>query len=337
MAPTPPSGEQAGLRDLRDAYRRALLELDARRSRTVVMEAARGGMSRATLYEQVVRPSLHALVRSCRREGRTAEERLAVASVQAALVELTTEPRLTTAVAPRRRPAIVSVGTQPLEALDGQVIVDLLEADGWTVEEITPAMAPEEVVERCDRDQVELIVLPTSSAADLLLAAPTYTLLRRMADPPYIVACGLGAGDGRERARLAGADEYAHELDSLLALVRQALPHRVVRRWGLRIRRSTAGTLILAPTGSLDFVSADRMRQVVESRDGLFARLLIDLRDVADCTPDGVDELLLWAAGPQHALVSGPRVSDALALGQAADTMAVFDDHVPALQFLETA
>src|SRR5687768_15632547 len=117
MAPTPPSLEGAGLRDLRDAYRRALLELDARRSRTVVMDAAHSGVSRAVIYEQVVRPSLHALVRSCRREGKATEERLAVSGVQAALVALTTEPRLTTAVAPRHRPAIVSVGTKPLEAL----------------------------------------------------------------------------------------------------------------------------------------------------------------------------------------------------------------------------
>lgn len=298
------------------------------------MDAARSGFSRATLYEHVVRPALHGLVRSCRREGRAAEERLAVASVQAALVALAGEPRLTTAVAPRRRPALVSIGERPLEALDGQVIVDVLEADGWVVEEIAPSASPEEVAEITERDQIELVVLPTSNPEDLLLAAPTYQLLRRLADPPYIVACGLGSAEHSDRARAAGADCFAPDLDVLVSYVRSALPHRIARRWGLRIRRFP-DALLLAPTGSLDDVSAERLRQVVASREGSYERLLIDLRDVADATADGVSDLVAWASAGGAALIGGPRVT--AALDGATAQMRVFDDEADAFSYLDTA
>ena len=161
----------------------------------------------------------------------------------------------------------MSVGQRPLEALDGQVISDVLAGEGWSVSDVavgTPAM---DVAALAAERRVELVVMPTSRAADLLADAAAYTELRRLDDPPLIVACSLGERDDARRARAAGADAFLSDLDELLAFVAAWLPAAGARHWGVRLRQRSS-TLVVTPTGSLDAASVARLRQVVESRAG---------------------------------------------------------------------
>jgi anti-anti-sigma factor len=159
--------------------------------------------------------------------------------------------------------------------------------------------------------------MPTSSAADLLQSAATYTELRRLADPPVIIACSFGHPDETRRARAAGADVFTSDPDDLLREVRGRLPDAGARNWGVRLRRR-GDTLVVAPTGDLDAGSVERLRQVVDSRAGSFATLIVDTRDVASVGSSGVDALLAWlsaapAGGAAQRVLAGELFKSALA------------------------
>jgi hypothetical protein len=99
------------------------------------------------------------------------------------------------------------------------VICDVLTGEGWDVAEMHVGTAAKDVAAIASERRVELVVMPTSRAADLLADAAAYTELRRLDDPPLIVACSLGERDDTRRARAAGADAFFGDLDELLAFV----------------------------------------------------------------------------------------------------------------------
>jgi CheY-like chemotaxis protein len=207
------------------------------------------------------------------------------------------------------------VGDAPLDELDGRVIVDVLRGDGWRVSEVAVTAAAVDVAAQAAAEHVQLVVMPTSNAENLLLSAATYTQLRRLPDPPLIVACSFGRPDDTRRARAAGADGFVNDPDALLQVIARRLPGKGVRNWGVRLRRLGA-TLVVAPTGDLDAGSVGRLRDVVSSRDGTFDGLVVDTRDVASVSVEGLEALLAWVrsdAGAPRRLVPGPLVSGALA------------------------
>ncbi|HYF27458.1 MAG TPA: response regulator [Baekduia sp.] len=193
----------------------------------------------------------------------------------------------------RRRAAIVSVGAEPLDALDGRAIADALERAGWAATELAADAPPEDVAALAHRERSELAVLPTARPADVLRLAPAYTLLRRLPDPPVIVACTLGAAEDLRRARGVGADDHATCLGELLAAIAQHLPDAARRRWGVGIQR-VGERLVLRPTGDLDAQSVGRLDQVASSRAGTFDRLVVGLGDVAGFSPEGASALAAW-------------------------------------------
>jgi methanogenic corrinoid protein MtbC1 len=278
---------------LREAYRAALGSSDLRQSRQLIDDAADAGTSLARIYVDVVRPALEPLCAGWEGARPSPAERLLFSSVEAALAAVASRPAVGAAMHGHGREALVSVGTGPLDALDGQVIVDVLCADGWTVKDVPAAARAEDVVSMAADGHVQLVVMPTSNAADLLLSAKTYTLLRRLADPPVIVACSLGNPGDTRRARAAGADAFANDPDDLLRFAAARLPVAGARNWGVRLRRM-GETLVVAPTGDLDAASIRRLRQVVGSRAGTFDALVVDTRDVASVTHSGYDDLLTW-------------------------------------------
>lgn len=286
----------------------------------MVLGAAAGGVPLSRLYSQVVRPGLVAEGTGTRERPLGPFERLTLGSVRATLAVLAATPADGDRNGQGRR-ALVSVGQRALEAMDGQVIGDVLTADGWEVQEIevgTPAAS----VARLARDlRVELVVLPTSRAADLLVAASTYTQLRRLPDPPLIVACSLGERDDSRRARAAGADAFVTDLDDLLSFVIRWLPARGARHWGVRLRR-LADTLVVAPTGKLDQASVARLRLVVESRAGRFDGFVVDGRDVAGVTRGGLDALVSWLDEPPSLQERAPRL---VAGGELIDALAAWE------------
>ena len=313
-----PTERRAHAREpLRDAYHRALASLDLRRSRQLVVGAFDEGVSPGRLYVDVIRPVLERLAR--RRTGvpTTTSDRLVLSSVQAALAVLAARPVEGARMRGEGRQALVSVGAAPMDALDGQVIVDTLTADGWTVTEVAAGTDASIVASMARERHVQLVVMPTSNPADLLLSAQTYTLLRRMADPPVIVASSFGHPDETRRARAAGADAFVNDPDDLLRFVDRRLPASGGRNWGVQLRR-LGDTLVVAPTGDLDENSVRRLRQVVDSRVGSFESLVIDSRDIASVSALGMDALGDWlrdaaVTGRSHRVLPGSLLEEALA------------------------
>jgi CheY-like chemotaxis protein len=298
---------------LQDEYRRTLAALDLRRSRQLLVDAAGDGYSLGRLYVGVVRP---ALARTWDDRGASAAGRLLFDSAEAALGVVAARPVEGASMRGEGRHALVSVGADRLDALDGRIIADTLCADGWTVATVEAGTAASAVVELARDRHVQLVVMPTSDPADLLLSAQTYTLLRRMADPPVIVACALGRAGEARRACAIGADAFVEDPDALLDCVTRRLPAAGVRNWGVRLRR-LGGTLVIAPTGDLDARSVERLRQVVDSRTASFDALVIDTRDVASVHVSGLQAVVAWlreatGAGASHRLLPGRLMDEAL-------------------------
>ena len=302
------------MQPLRDEYLQALGAHDLRRSRRLIVDAVDRGASPGRLYADVVRPGIHQVAGGWTAGPETSEQRLALGSVAATMALVATRRPLDSTGAGQGRRAIVSIGASALDALDGQAIVDALAADGWSVDEVVCAAEAHEVAQLAERDRVELVVMPTCSAADLLLAAKTYTLLRRLPDPPLIVACSLGSSDDGRRARSAGADALVVDVEDLLEFIGARLPPVGRRNWGVRLGRRP-GLLLVAPTGVLDSMSVTRLRQVVDSREGSFGGFVVDTRNVASATPDGVTALTEWLearpSGGARLVADGP-VADQL-------------------------
>ena len=150
----------------------------------------------------------------------------------------------------------------PLGELDGQVIGEMLENQGWVVSELT---------------------------ADELDSARTVADLR----PAAIVLTG-GGTEGAERARrTAGqsagaphvtqwslADADAGTVAGLASELAAALRTQGPVAWGLGLRRE-GDVLSIALTGHLDSGALHRFEEVVASRTRSFARLELDLGDVS--------------------------------------------------------
>jgi hypothetical protein len=306
-----------GLEPLRESFARSVAALDLRRSRQVILEAADGGVTLSRLYVDVVRPTLIAVAGSLRTGPVTAGDRLVLGSVQAALAMVASRGVDGAEMRGGGRRALVSIGDAPLDELDARVIVDVLRGDGWQVSEVPVDAAAEHVASRAAAEHVQLVVMPTSNAEDLLLSAATYTMLRRLADPPLIVACSFGRPDDTRRARAAGADGFVNDPDDLLKVIVRRLPGRNARNWGVRLRR-LGPVLVVAPTGDLDEGSVCRLREVVGSREGTFDGVVVDTRDVASVTPEGLAALLVWMRAHSDGtrrfrVLPGALLTDALA------------------------
>lgn len=317
---TPLTSRQAttpGLEALRESFQRSVAALDLRRSRQVILEAADGGVTLSRLYVDVVRPTLIAVAGGGRPGAVTAGDRLVLGSVQAALAMVASRGVDGAAMRGGGRRALVSIGDAPLDELDARVIVDVLCGDGWQVSEIPVDAPAEQVASRAAAEHVQLVVMPTSNAEDLLLSATTYTMLRRLADPPLIVACSFGRPDDTRRARAAGADGFVNDADDLLRVIARRLPGRGARNWGVRLRR-LGPILVVAPTGDLDAGSVRRLDEVVGSREGTFEGVVVDTRDVASVSPEGLAALLGWVrsgsdGSRRFRVVPGSLLTDALA------------------------
>lgn len=273
----------------REQFEAASAGLDLRRSRELVHAAADAGASLSELYVGTVRPALVAV----RGRGLPARhERLLIESTSAVLTEVGARG-MDGRTAGAGREALVSIGTGPIDRLDGQVIVDVLCAAGWEVQEMEAAAPSGDIATLARERAVELVVMPTSNPADLLLAASTYTALRRLPDPPVIVACSLGHPDETRRARAAGADTFVSNPDALVHFVTGRLPSAGSRNWGVQLRRHGT-TLVVAPTGDLDAASIGRLRKVVDSRRGSFSSFVVDTRHIASAPDRGTEALLDW-------------------------------------------
>lgn len=252
-------------------------------------EAAEAGVSLSSLYVDVVRPALAGAGREV------------VDSAAAALAEVAARPGNLAAPRGTGRGALVTIGAGPVGALDGQVLVAVLRSDGWDVEEVDADGRAEDLAELARQGSIQLVVMPSSG---------TYSLLRRLPDPPLTVVCGFGevAADDDD------ADAFVSDPDELLRFLGGRLPATGLRNWGVQLRRRSDGTLVVVPTGDLDCSSVERLRKVVASRKGSFDAFVVDARHVAAVGEDGAHALVGWLRSEQAGrFVPGGPLQDALA------------------------
>ena len=206
------------LAPLRDAYLEAVLAPDARRARALIDDAAADGVPAERLYLEVLQPALHE-VGSLWEQARiaVANEHLATQITQAVLAQLA--GRLRAGTTGRGRNAIVSCSPGELHVLGGQMVADFLEADGWEVLPLGADTPAEELAGLARREGAELVALSTALPVHLLAAGTACAALRRLDEPPFIVAGGQAFGGDEVRALAVGADAYAGDPGTLLRLV----------------------------------------------------------------------------------------------------------------------
>ena len=100
--------------------------------------------------------------------------------------------------------------------------------------------------------------------------------------------------------------------------------------WGVRLER-IGRAIVVAPAGRFDAAEVQRLREVLESRQGAYESVVVDLRDVVDVGEPGLALLLeqqAWAQeqGIDLAVVPGPAAQQALERIDAAGTLALVDD-----------
>ncbi|MGA9857991.1 MAG: STAS domain-containing protein [Solirubrobacteraceae bacterium] len=323
-APLAPHQDRGQLAALARAFRVALAAPDVREATRMVAEAAEQGTPAARLYVDVVRPALADL------QGMGAVVRARVAagigeSILAGLVSgLPTADRRGAG-----RAAVLSCRSLGIEAVDGNVAMDFLESDGWSVD-LRAHSTDAPVAHFPHAGGIELAVAVTAGPEDALRLAPMCTELRRLADPPVIVLCDFsGRSDHAAAAISLGADAVAHDPAELVqfAAHSSAAPGR--RRWGVRLSRS-GRSLQLAPTGRLDATSVGRLADVASTRVGTFDRLVLDLSDLAEIEPAGLAALADWRRLsptpevklellPGHAVRAGLELSGVVSVWQIAE------------------
>jgi anti-anti-sigma regulatory factor len=100
--------------------------------------------------------------------------------------------------------------------------------------------------------------------------------------------------------------------------------------WGVRLER-VGRAIVVAPTGRFDAPEVQRLREVLESRQGAYESVVVDLRDVIDVGEPGLALLLeqqTWAheQGIDLAVVPGPVAQEALGRIDAGHQLALVED-----------
>ena len=105
--------------------------------------------------------------------------------------------------------------------------------------------------------------------------------------------------------------------------------------WGVRLER-IGRAIVVTPSSVLDGEEVQRLRDMLESRQGAYDAVVIDLRDVVSVGADGLKLLRdqrAWAAreGLQLVVVTGPDARAALTELGVAEELELVDDIEPVL------
>ena len=270
-------------------FRESLTAMDVASARRIVAEALTDGAAPGRLYVEVVRPVLSELSL----EGQGMHGRVLAVGCKAIFAELVGALPITERAGPGRA-ALLSCRTNGIERVDGDLAIDFLEADGWAVQHLHGPEAALSLGPTARPGSVELAVAVVGGPEDALRLAPACTLLRRLPDPPVVLLCDFtGRSDWPTASVALGADAFVSDPQDLVVQAASRLPANGVRRWGVQISRR-GDSLVLTPTGRLDLASAERLADVVRSRIGTFARVVIDLRDLAEFSSGGVEDVCGW-------------------------------------------
>ena len=100
--------------------------------------------------------------------------------------------------------------------------------------------------------------------------------------------------------------------------------------WGVRLEK-VGRAIVVTPSGPLDDLEAERLREVLDSRHGNYASVVLDLRDLDGVGEAGLTVLLAqqaWAReqGIELAVVTGPAARASLERIDAAQELTVVED-----------
>src|SRR5579875_761609 len=261
---------------------------------SIVAAALADGASPGRVYVDVVRPAL----RAAAIRGQLRQTRLLDGFGQTLIGDLVG------ALTPTEgggsgRTALLTCGELTMDRLDGNLVAAFLEADGWSVQrmhgpEAALAMGP---ASRLDGIELAVVVVSDAEAASHLASACTE--MSRLPDPPVCLLCDFtGRADWPAASSGLGADALVSDPQELLEQAAHRLPAGGTRRWGVSVARRD-DTLVLTPTGTLDATSAGRLAEMIQSRIGSFARLVVDLRDLAEISAAGIEGIVGWSqSGP---------------------------------------
>jgi MerR family transcriptional regulator, light-induced transcriptional regulator len=211
------------LGDLREDYLAAVLRPDARRARELIAAAVEAGAPVESLYLKVLQPALEEVgLRWERAEISVAREHLATQISQAVLAELA--GRLSPGGGGEGRKAIVSCSPGEMHAIGGQMVADFLEADAWNVLTLGADVPASELARLAAEERVAVVALSTALPEHLLAAGAACSALRRLPDPPLIVAGGRAFRGDEALAVTVGADAYAHDPADLLRVLAERVP-----------------------------------------------------------------------------------------------------------------
>lgn len=205
------------------AYRRALLDRDALRARTVIDDLVERGVRMIDLYESVFAPALAEIGELWALEQVTvADEHYATEETAQILTTLAPERR----IAPTRgRLAVVGGSPDELHAIGPRIVADLLERAGWEVIALGAGAPAGDLAKLVTAECPDVVALSTTTVGRLPGAEEALGLLRRIRPRPLLaVGGGLYRGPVVDLARAWGADLVTSNLRDFLAELQERFP-----------------------------------------------------------------------------------------------------------------
>jgi methanogenic corrinoid protein MtbC1 len=209
---------------VRGDYVRALLAADLVAARGIVDGALAGGMPAASIYLEVLQPTLYEIGRLwSRAEITVAQEHLATAAAQSSMARLAERLR----DRPRRvapGTALVACVSDELHALGGRMVADFLEADGWRVVYLGALTPGRELAALAAEHGAQVVALSAALADRVPTVAAMCAELRMLDPPPYVLVGGQAFAGSRERALRTGADAFAADAADAVRALRERFP-----------------------------------------------------------------------------------------------------------------
>jgi MerR family transcriptional regulator, light-induced transcriptional regulator len=119
------------------------------------------------------------------------------------------------------RVAIVSSSPGERHALGGVMVADFLETQGWEVLSLGADIPVHELTDLVTERGADVVALSTALPGNLLSVTRTCQLLRQLPNPPMIVVLGRAYRGQEARALAVGADAFADDPQTLLALLQR--------------------------------------------------------------------------------------------------------------------
>jgi len=210
-SPEEPAREGDAGRIQLSLYLQAILAGDRRAALSVALEAIRSGMAVADVYLDILQPAQHELGRRWERNEITvANEHMATAVTQYVVAQLYSHLD----IAPIRRGNAIVTGVRgELHQLGGNMVADMLEADGWNVRFLGTQLPHEAVVQAIDEHEPRLVGV----SATVLISLPAVAGLiedirRRFGTAVAIMVGGSAFRGGAGVWQDIGADGFGRDL-----------------------------------------------------------------------------------------------------------------------------